>query len=493
MKLGFDGELYKKIQSDRIRKRINDIGGKLYLEFGGKLFDDYHASRVLPGFAPDSKIRMLATLKDDAEVIIAINANDVQNNKLRGDLGITYEEDTLRLIDKFNSIGLNVTGIVITQYASQPAADDFTVRLKNLGVRSYKHYPIKDYPSDIAAIVSDEGFGKNDYVETTHSLVVVTAPGPGSGKMATCLSQLYHDNKRGIKAGYAKFETFPVWDLPLDHPINLAYEAATADLKDENRIDPFHKIAYNETAVNYNRDIEIFPVLQTMFNWIQGESPYRSPTDMGVNTIGRCISDDAAVCTAAKKEILRRYMAAQVSMKKGRDTSLQISKIEALMKRAEISEDILPAIAAAEKRADETGGPAAAMQLPDGSMVTGKTSELLGAASSLLLNALKRLGNIDQGKDIIPSQYIAPICHLKTEHLGNANPRLHSDETLIALSSSAVTFPEAEIAMQQLKKLEGLDAYFTVIVSNVDEQTYKKLGINVICSPVYESGQLYHK
>ncbi len=493
MRIGFDNEKYLRLQSEHIRRRIDQFGGKLYMEFGGKLFDDYHASRVLPGFAPDSKIRMLANLKEDVEIIIAINANDIEKNKVRGDLGISYDDDTLRLMDNFRALGFHVGGVVVTQYAGQPGADAFMRRLDALGIRSYKHYPIPGYPSDVKLIVSDEGYGRNEYIETTHSLVVVTAPGPGSGKMATCLSQLYHEYKRGVRAGYAKFETFPIWNLPLRHPVNVAYEAATADLSDVNMIDPYHLEAYGETAVNYNRDVEVFPVLQAIFERIQGESPYRSPTDMGVNMVGMCIVDDEAVCEASRREVVRRYYNAQVDLKKGRGDASAVRKLELLMNQAHITTDVLPCISAALLREETTGAPAAAMVLPDGKIVTGKTSAQLGAASSLVLNALKALGGINQEIDLISSQILEPICHLKTAHLGNANPRLHSDEVLIALSICAVTNPTAEIAMQQIEKLAGCDAHFSVILSSVDETTYKKLGINMTCQPRYEQQHLYHK
>lgn len=493
MRIGFDNEKYLHLQSEHIRKRIEQFGGKLYMELGGKLFDDYHASRVLPGFAPDSKIRMLETLKEDLEVVIVINANDIEKSKVRGDLGIAYDEDALRLSDNFQKLGISVSGIVIAQYAAQPAADAFIRRLSALGVRSFKHYPIPGYPSDIKQIVSDEGYGRNEYIETTRSLVVVTAPGPGSGKMATCLSQLYHDYRRGTQSGYAKFETFPVWNMPLSHPVNLAYEAATVDLHDVNMIDPYHLEAYGKTAVNYNRDIEIFPVLRTIFDRILGTCPYSSPTDMGVNMLGFCIADEEAVEEAAKKEIVRRYFSTQVDCKRGKGDPDAIQKLELLMNQAGVSPDIFPEIDTAQKKAEATGAPAAAMLLPDGTMITGKTSAQLGAASSLLLNALKHFGGINKEIDIISSQVLEPICHLKTAHMGNANPRLHSDEVLIALSICAVTNPVAEIAMEQIGKLSGCDAHFTVILSSVDEQTFKKLGINVSCQPVYESQHLYHK
>lgn len=492
--IGFDNEKYLSLQSEHIKKRIAEFGGKLYLEFGGKLFDDYHASRVLPGFEPDSKIRMLQTIKEQVEIVIVINANDIEKNKVRGDLGISYDDDVLRLMDIFSSMELFVGSVVVTCYESQPSAKAFLKRLSSLGVKSYHHHPISGYPSDVAHIVSDEGYGKNDYIETSRSLVVVTAPGPGSGKMATCLSQLYHDHKRGIRAGYAKFETFPIWNLPLKHPVNLAYEAATADLNDINMIDPFHLEAYGQTTVNYNRDVEIFPVLSTMFEKILGSSPYKSPTDMGVNMAGFCIIDDDAVCQASRMEILRRYYISQTEFAKGTagDESA-VKKIELLMNQAGITSDICPAVAAALEKERVTGGPAAAMTLGDGRIVTGKTSSLLGAAAALLLNALKALGGIDKETELISPQVIEPICRLKTENLKHKNPRLHSDEILMSLCICALTNPVADLALKQLPKLKGCDAHFSIIISSVDEQLLKNLGINVTCEPHYEKRTLYHK
>ncbi len=492
-KTGFDNKKYLSLQSEQIRKRIDEFGGKLYLEFGGKLFDDYHASRVLPGFEPDSKMRMLQTLKSDVEIVISINANDIEKNKVRGDLGITYDEDVLRLIDIFRELELYVGSVVITRFMGQPAAEAFRTRLRKLGVRCYLHYPIAGYPSDIAKIVSDEGYGKNEYIETTRSLVVVTAPGPGSGKMATCLSQLYHHHKRGVKAGYAKYETFPVWNLPLKHPVNLAYEAATADLSDVNMIDPFHLDAYGVTTVNYNRDVEIFPVLSAIFERIQDECPYKSPTDMGVNMAGFCIVDDEAVREASKLEILRRYYKVMTEHAKGQPNEDAMLKTELLMKQANITSDICPAVAESLKKAKETGGPAGAMVLTDGRVVTGKTSSLLGATAALVLNALKVLGGIDDKLDLLSPQIIEPICRLKTEHMGHKNPRLHADEVLMALFISAVTNPIAAVAKKQVEKLKGCDAHFTVILSEKDEQLLKSLGVNVSCEPRYETQNLYHK
>ena len=485
--IGFDNDKYLRMQSEHIRERISQFGGKLYLEFGGKLFDDYHASRVLPGFQPDSKLRMLLQLKDRVEIVIAINAADIEKNKLRGDLGITYDMDVIRLIDCFRTIGLYVGSVVMTQFRGQPTAEAFQKRLENLGVRVYRHYLIDGYPSDIAKIVSDDGYGKNEYIETTRELVVVTAPGPGSGKMATCLSQLYHEHKRGIQAGYAKFETFPIWNIPLSHPVNLAYEAATADLNDVNMIDPFHLEAYGETTVNYNRDVEIFPVVTAMFEKIVGECPYKSPTDMGVNMAGNCIVDDEAVCAASRQEILRRYYTALCDQRKGLIEEEVVLKLELLMKKAGITVHDRDVIAPALQKAALTGAPAAAMELPDGSIVTGKTSDLLGASSALLLNALKTLAGIDDEVHLISPTIIEPIQHLKVGHLGNRNPRLHTDEALIALSICAATDPLAEKCMEQLDKLRGCEVHSSVILSSVDEKVFRRLGVNLTCEPQYQA------
>ena len=492
-RIGFDNDKYIELQSERIRRRIAEFGGKLYLEFGGKLFDDYHASRVLPGFAPDSKMRMLRSFGSQVEIIIVINANDIEKNKRRGDLGISYDDDVLRLTDAFHGAGLYVGSVVITQYAGQPGADRFRRKLSSLGIRCYRHYPIAGYPSDVKNIVCEDGYGRNDYIETTRPLVVVTAPGPGSGKMATCLSQLYHDYHRGIASGYAKFETFPVWNLPLKHPVNLAYEAATADLNDVNMIDPYHLEAYGQTTVNYNRDVEIFPVLNATFEMIQGNSPYKSPTDMGVNMAGFCIVDDEACCEASKLEILRRYYDAQGALKKGGGDTDVVRKLELIMKQAGITSEINPAIGAALLKEKLTGAPAAAMTLPDGRVITGKTSSLLGASAALMLNALKALAGIDKEVDLISPTVIEPITKLKTQNLGHHNPRLHSDEMLVALCVSAVSDPNAALAQKQLEKLRGLNAHFSVIPSAVDEKIYKRLGVNVSCEPVYEVSKLYHK
>ncbi len=491
--IGFDNQQYLETQSAHIRERIAQFGGKLYLEFGGKLFDDYHAARVLPGFAPDSKIRMLLELRDSVEIVIAIAAAAIEQNKVRGDLGITYDEDVLRLIDTFRGEGLYVGGVTITQYAGQPAADAFKRRLEGLGVKVYLHYPIAGYPHNIAHIVSDEGFGRNDYIETTRPLVVVTAPGPGSGKMATCLSQLYHEHQRGVQAGYAKFETFPIWNLPLKHPVNLAYEAATADLNDVNMIVPFHLQAYGETTVNYNRDVEVFPVLAAMFDKIIGESPYKSPTDMGVNMAGNCIVDDEAVCAAARQEIVRRYYAARCDRRRGQGSDETVYKLELLMKQAQAGEELRPVIAAAEERAVETGEPATAIELPDGTIVTGKTTCLMGASSGALLNALKALAGIDSEVHLISREAIEPIQTVKVAHLGSRNPRLHSDEVLIALAISAATDPLAAKALSMLASLRDCEAHSSVILSAADSTIYSKLGLRLTCAPRYQSNKLFHR
>ena len=493
MKIGFDNNKYLTLQAQHIRARREQFGDKLYIEFGGKLFDDYHASRVLPGFQPDSKIRMLASIRDDVEIVVAICAGDIEKKKVRGDLGIGYDEDVLRLMDVFRGLGFYVGSVVITQYAGQPAADAFIKRLTALGVRSYRHYPIAGYPSDVAHIVSDDGLGKNDYIETSRPIVVVTAPGPGSGKMATCLSQLYHENKRGVRAGYAKYETFPIWNLPLKHPVNLAYEAATADLNDVNMIDPFHLEAYGKTTVNYNRDVEIFPVLNAMFQRIQGASPYKSPTDMGVNMAGFAIVDDQVCQAASRMEILRRYYAGMADRTRGKCDDDVVRKLEIVMQQAGVTPEICPAVAACLQKAEETGAPAGAMVLPDGSVVTGKTSSLLGASAALLLNALKAMAGIDHKLKLIPASVIEPISRLKTGNLGHRNPRLHSDEVLIALAISGLTNPLAAMVQEKLSSLRGCDAHFSVIISEEDEKLYKRLGINVSCEPRYEVKKLYHK
>lgn len=491
-KIGFDNAEYIRLQSQNIRDRIEMFGDKLYMEFGGKLFDDFHASRVLPGFEPDAKVKMLMNLKDDAEIVIAINADAIEKNKRRGDLGITYDLDTLRLIDAFRGIGLYVGSVVITFYTGQPLAQAFEKRLKNLGIKVYRHYPIADYPANLPLIVSDEGFGKNDYIETTRKLVVVTGPGPCSGKMATCLSQLYHEYKRGVKAGYAKFETFPIWNIPLKHPVNVAYEAATADLSDVNMIDPFHLEAYGKTAINYNRDIEIFPVLNAMMERILGTSPYKSPTDMGVNMVGNAICDDEACREAANQEVLRRYYNALCSMRQGMGEQAEVTKIELLMNQLGITTADRPVAAAANEKAEATDAPATAIELPDGRIITGRTSSLLGSSSSMLLNVLKVLADIPDEVKLLSPTIIEPIQRMKTDALGNHNPRLHTDEVLVALSICAATDDMARRALDQVTNLRGLEAHSTVILSRVDEQTFRKLGINLTCEPKYQTKKLYH-
>ena len=491
MKIGFDNEKYLKMQSEHIRERISKFDNKLYLEFGGKLFDDYHASRVLPGFEPDSKLRMLMQLSDQAEIVIVISAGDIDKNKVRGDLGITYDMDVLRLMEEFTSRGLYVGSVCITQYTGQESADTFKKHLEKLGIKVYIHYSIPGYPSNISMIVSDEGYGKNEYIETSRPIVVITAPGPGSGKMATCLSQLYHEYKRGISAGYAKFETFPIWNIPLKHPVNLAYEAATADLNDINMIDPFHLDAYGETTVNYNRDVEIFPVLQAMFEKIIGECPYKSPTDMGVNMAGNCIIDDEVCQEASRQEIIRRYYKSMNALAAGTGKEEEAYKIRLLLNQAHASlEDrhVVPASLDLEK---ETGAPAAALELDNGKIVYGKTSELLGASSALLLNALKELAGIDHKRHVISPEAIRPIQELKTKYLGSKNPRLHSDETLIALSVSAANDEAARLALEQLPKLCGCQAHTSVMLSSVDIQEFRKLGIELTCEPKFEKEKHY--
>ena len=492
IKIGFDNEKYLTLQSEKIKERIGKFGGKLYLEFGGKLFDDYHASRVLPGFQPDSKIRMLMQLKEDSEIVLVINAYDIEKNKVRGDLGITYAQDCLRLIDAFRGCGLYVGSVVMTRFAGQPSAIKFREKLESLGIRVFCHYTIEGYPEDIQKVISEEGYGKNDYIETEKSLVVVTAPGPGSGKMAVCLSQLYHENLRGVKAGYAKFETFPIWNLPLNHPVNLAYEAATVDLNDVNMLDPFHLEAYGVQCVNYNRDVEIFPVLRAMFERIFGSSPYKSPTDMGVNMAGYCITDDEVCRKASENEIIRRYFTAECDKRKGQNADSQIAKLKLLMTQAQIAPEDRAFAQAARDKKEATGEPAAALQLPDGRVVVGKTSTLLGASSALLLNALKALAGIDKEVDLIPREIIEPVQELKIRNLGNHNPRLHTNEILIALSISAAHDKTARKAIEQLPLLRGCEAHSTVILTEIDAGIFRKLGMNLTCDPEYQTKKLFH-
>ena len=491
MKEGFDNQKYLRLQSEHIRERINLFGNKLYLEFGGKLFDDHHASRVLPGFEPDAKLRMLLQLSDQAEIVIAISALDIEKNKLRGDLGITYDVDVLRLIQSFREKGLFVGSVVITRYSGQVSADQFKAKLESLGIRVYRHYLIEGYPNQVPRIVSENGFGKNDYIKTERPLVIITAPGPGSGKMATCLSQLYHENQRGIKAGYAKFETFPIWNLPLKHPVNLAYEAATADLNDINMIDPFHLEAYGVTTVNYNRDVEIFPVLTAIFEGIFGECAYKSPTDMGVNMAGNCIYDDEVCREASRQEILRRYFASLNRLVNSDCPVDEVYKIEVLMKQAKVSVEDRKVVSAALLKAEISGGPAAAIELPDGRIITGKTTDLLGASAALLLNALKALGDIEDEALLISPEVIEPVQDLKTKYLGGKNPRLHTDEVLIALSISAASNSQAKHALSQLSKLKNCQVHTSVMLSDVDIKIFSKLGIQLTSEPRYEHKRLY--
>lgn len=493
MRIGFDHDKYTAMQSEHILKRIAKFGGKLYLELGGKLFDDTHASRVLPGFRPDSKVAMLLNLKEQAELVVVINADDIEKNKIRGDLGITYDAEVLRLIDAFRSIGMYVGSVVLTRWREQHSAVLFKERLESLGVPVFRHYDIEGYPYNVKHIVSNDGFGKNEYVQTTRPLVLVTAPGPGSGKMAVCLSQLYQEHQRGVQAGYAKFETFPIWNLSLKHPVNVAYEAATVDLDDHNMIDPFHLEAYGETTVNYNRDIEIFPVLNAVFTQIYGSSPYASPTDMGVNMVGNCIIDDEVCREAAHQEIIRRYYATRCAMRQGHATQEEIDKLELLLQKSGLSDENRPVLGAARARAEATGAPATALQLPDGQIITGKTSNLLGPSAALLLNALKALGGIDKSVHLISPHVIEPIQTLKCDYLGNHNPRLHTDEVLLALSICAATDEKAAIAMKQLPLLKHCEAHSTVILSQVDNNIFKRLGVNLTCDPRYQTHKLYHK
>ena len=491
MKIGFDNQKYLKMQSEHIKERIDKFGDKLYLEFGGKLFDDYHASRVLPGFEPDAKLKMLMQLSSQAELVIVISAKDIEKHKIRSDIGITYDLDVLRLIQSFRSKELYVGSVVITHYEAQKSADKFKAKLESLGIKVYRHYIIDGYPSNVELILSEEGYGKNDYIKTERPLVIVTAPGPGSGKMATCLSQLYHEHKRGIKAGYAKFETFPIWNLALKHPVNIAYEAATADLNDVNMIDPFHLEAYNITAVNYNRDVEIFPVLTSIFEGIFGECPYKSPTDMGVNMAGNCIFDDEVCKEASLQEVIRRYYSSLNRLVKEECRPEELYKIELLMKQAKISTEARKVVSAALLKAETSEGPAAAMELADGRLITGKTSDLLGASAALILNATKALAGIDKEIHLISPTVIEPVQTLKTRYLGSTNPRLHTDEILIALSMSAALNERARLALDQLPKLRGCQVHTSVMLSDVDIKVFKKLGIQLTSEPRYEYKRLY--
>lgn len=489
MKDGFDNDKYLKIQSEHIKERIAQFGNKLYLEFGGKLFDDYHASRVLPGFKPDSKLQMLLQLAEYAEIVIVISAVDIEKNKVRGDLGITYDKDVIRLRNEFQNRGLTVGSVVITHYSGQEAAKSFRNKLKRMNIKTYFHYTIPGYPSNVKLIDSDEGYGKNDYVETSHPLVVVTAPGPGSGKMAVCLSQLYQENKRGVKAGYAKFETFPIWNLPLKHPVNLAYEAATADLADVNMIDPFHLEAYGKTTVNYNRDIEIFPVLNAIFEGIYGHNPYKSPTDMGVNMAGNCIVDDDACCNAARQEIIRRYYNTLNNLVQGNAAESEVDKIELLMQQAKITTDNRRVTVAAKQRGAKSGVPTAAIELEDGTIITSETTELLGTSAALILNATKHLAGIDHKVKLIPKNMIEPIQKMKVSYLKGNNPRLHTDEVLVALAMLSLNDENCKKALEQLPKLNGCQVHTTVMLSEVDRKIFKKLGVDLTCEPVSKKGR----
>ena len=487
MKIGFDNEKYLKMQSEHIRERIGQFDNKLYLEFGGKLFDDYHASRVLPGFQPDSKLCMLRELSDQAEIVIVISAEDIISSKVRGDYGITYDLDVLRLIDAFQEMGLYVGSVCVTKYTAAAEVEAFEKRLSSLGIRTFRHYKIPGYPNDVARIVSDEGYGRNEYIETERPLVVITAPGPGSGKMAVCLSQLYHEYKRGVKAGYAKFETFPIWNIPLKHPVNLAYEAATADLNDVNMIDPFHLEAYGKTAVNYNRDIEIFPVVNAMFELIAGKSPYHSPTDMGVNMAGNCICDDEVCCEASRQEIIRRYYQSLNRLALDEASKQEVYTLELLMKQAKVSVNDRRVVTVAKQVAEERKCAVIALELADGRIVTGKTTDLLGPASAVLLNAIKELGGIADEMHLISPTYINPIQNLKTRYLGSSNPRLHMDEVLIALSMCAATDSLAKLALEKLPELKGCQAHSTVMLTEGDFKVFKKLGVELTNDPIYET------
>ena len=480
---GFDNDKYLKIQSEHISERIEKFGNKLYLELGGKLFDDYHASRVLPGFQPDSKLKMFHKLKDKLEIVIVISAKDIEKNKIRIDLGITYDEDVLRLREAFIERGFTVSSVVVTHYDGQMSADAFRKKLERKNIKVYYHYLIEGYPHNVDFISSDQGFGRNDYIETTRPLVIVTAPGPGSGKMAVCLSQLYNENKRGIEAGYAKFETFPIWSLPLKHPVNIAYEAATADLNDVNMIDPFHLEAYGKTAVNYNRDIEIYPVLNALFMSIYGKSPYKSPTDMGVNMAGFCISDDDVCRLASKNEIIRRYFTALNEFAKGHGSEAEINKISLLFKQADIDISFRKCVEAARKRAEKSGKPCSAIEINDGTIITAESSELLGPSSALILNAIKYLAGIDHDTKLIPQELITPIQHTKLEYLQGKNPRLHSDEVLVALSVLSPHDDNCKKALKQLPELRGCQVHSTVMLGEVDHKIFKKLGVGLTCDP----------
>ena len=493
MKIAFDNEKYLRLQSEKILERVEKFEQKLYLEFGGKLFDDFHASRVLPGFAPDSKLKMLLSIKDKVEVVVVISALDIQNNKIRSDLGINYESEVLRLIDAYRAAGLYVGSVCINQYHATPQVVNFNNKLNNLGIKTYFAYEIEDYPHNIAKIISDDGFGKNDYIKTSRPIVVMTAPGPGSGKMAMCLSQLYHENKRNIKAGYAKYETFPIWNLALSHPLNLAYEAATADLNDVNMIDPYHLETYNELVVNYNRDIETFPVVKAMLEAIYGTSPYNSPTEMGVNMVGFAISDDDSACDASKREIVRRYLNSLIDLRNGKIKRESCDKIALLMHKLNISVSDRKCVAAALAKRDLCNTVSMAIELTDGTIITSKTSALLSAPAALILNSLKHLAGISDELLLISPAIIEPISAMKINNLGNKNPRLHADEVLIALSISAQTNPLADMAIKKLSMLKDCEAHSTAILATVDSEVFKKLKINLTSEAEVYAKKLYHK
>ena len=494
-KIGFDREKYIELQSKHIHARREEIGGKLYLEMGGKLFDDMHASRVLPGFTPDNKIAMLERLKEDVEILICINAKDISRQKVRADLGILYEDDLLRLVDVFRSRGFLVENIVMTQLEEgNSQAEAFIDKAERLGLKVARHRVIPGYPTNTDLIVSEEGLGRNEFAETSRDLVVVTAPGPGSGKLATALSQVYHEHQRGNNAGYAKFETFPIWNLPLEHPVNLAYEAATVDLNDSNIIDHFHLSAHGESTVNYNRDVEAFPLLRTLLEKLTGTTPYQSPTDMGVNMAGFCITDDAVCRAAAQQEIIRRYFKAQVEEARAGLGTEQSERAAVIMAKAGIKVEDRPVVAPARQRAEETGEPASAMQLHDGTIITGRTAPLLGCSAAMLLNALKHLAGIDDDIHLLSPESIEPIQTLKTKHLGSKNPRLHTDEVLIALSVSAAKDDNARKALEQIKELAGCDVHTTTILGSVDEGIFRNLGVLVTSDPVFARKKaLYQK
>lgn len=492
--IGFDRQRYITLQSEHISQRRAEIGGRLYLEMGGKLFDDMHASRVLPGFTPDNKIAMLERLRDDLEILICLNAKDLQRQKVRADLGITYEDDVLRLVDVFRERGFLVEHVVITQLEDDnQIAHAFRRKLERMGLTVAQHRVIPGYPADTDRVISENGFGLNEHAHLTRDLVVVTAPGPGSGKLATCLSQVYHDHQNGIRAGYAKFETFPIWDLPLDHPVNLAYEAATADLDDINVIDPYHLAAYDQQVTSYNRDVEVFPLLRSMLERLYGSSPYQSPTDMGVNLVGSCISDDDVCREASRQEIIRRFFKARVDERRDNLDDDVSSRIRVVMTKVGAEPEDRAVVEPARDVAERTDAPGSAVELADGTIVTGKTSELLGCSAAMLLNALKHLAGIEHDVHLLSPSSIEPIQSLKTRHLGSRNPRLHTDEVLIALSVEAGESAQARAALDQLQNLQDCEVHTTTILGTVDEGIFRNLGMLVTSDAVYQRKQLYHK